>query len=248
MQHLVDEHTNGRDSSRFLEEIVSHAVSHCPRRFLRAGSLIATLSLAGVLSAAALADDGSGALLGQSGSNGRGQSGSNGRAITIADVLGQSGSNGRGQSGSNGRGALKSAAMGIIEKVGLSGQTNVVVVLGQVFPVDASSAAVVTLGDYVLVTVDTADATVLQKIGEPYVAGVSPVALMGVVAKVDARTASLVVGGASVDYSSQLTLNPGLLPAPGGVFEAVGTQPVPGGVVLAGLQYDGAVVTLSSQD
>jgi hypothetical protein len=70
---------------------------------------------------------------------------------------------------------------------------------------------------------------------------------MGVVAQVNARTATLVVGRASVDYSSQLTLNPGLLPAPGAVFEAVGIQPVPGGVVLAGLRYDGAVVTLSSQ-
>jgi hypothetical protein len=247
MKRRLSEHTAGSDSSSLLEKIVSNAVSRSRTRFQRFGAPFATLSLACVLSASALADDGSGSLLGQSGSNGRGQSGSNGRgqsgsngrAITVADVLGQS--------GSNGRGALKSAAMGIIERAGLSGQANVVVVLGQEYPVDGSTAAAVTLGDYVLVTVDVADGTTLQKIEEPYVAGVSPVALMGVVAQVDARTASLIIGGASVDYSSQLTVNPGLLPAPGAVFETVGTQPVPGGVVLAGLQYDGAVVTLSSQ-
>jgi hypothetical protein len=141
---------------------------------------------------------------------------------------------------------LKSGAMGVVERLTLSGQTNLVVVLGQEFALDSSTASDIRVGDYVLVTVDAADAITLQNLAEPYVAGVSPVGLMGVVAEVSARTASLVVGGVSVDYSSQLTLNPGLQPAPGAVFEAVGTQPVPGGAVLAGLQYDGAVVTLSS--
>ncbi len=139
----------------------------------------------------------------------------------------------------------KSGALGLVEMLGSSGETTVVVVLGQKFVVGSSAASDVGPGDYVLVTLDTADALTLQKLAEPYVAGVSPVALMGIVDAVDTRTASLVMGGVSVDYSSELALNPGLLPTSGAVFEAVGTQPVPGGVVLAGVEYDGAVVALS---
>ena len=135
----------------------------------------------------------------------------------------------------------------MVEQLATSGPTNVVVVLGQEFALNGSAVGEIRVGDYVLVTVDTADVTTLQNLTERYIAGVSPVALMGVVAQVNTGTARLVVGGVSVDYSSQLTLNPGLLPTPGAVFEAVGTQPQPGGEILAGLQYDGAVVTLSSR-
>jgi hypothetical protein len=257
-----------------LSNAAAPSVARFPRIavVLLAISMTAALSssvLADESAASVLGQSGSGGraisvadVLGQSGSGGRGQSGSGGRAISIADVLGQSGSGGRGQSGSGGRAisvadvfgqsgsggraVLKSGAMGVVEQLTPSGQTSVVVVLGQEFALNNSTAGAISVGDYVLVTVDAADATTLQNLAEPYVAGVSPVGVMGVVAEVNARTASLVVGGASVDYSSQLVLNPGLLPAPGAVFEAVGTQPVPGGVVLAGLQYDGAVVTLSS--
>ncbi|MEO8466348.1 MAG: hypothetical protein ABI640_13470, partial [Gammaproteobacteria bacterium] len=184
---------------------------------------------------------------GQTGSNGRGQTGSNGRADTVADVLGQTGSNGRGQTGSNGRGqtgsngrAVTSAAMGVVERLGATG----VVVLGQEFALDATNANGVAAGDYVLVTVDEGGAT-LQKIEDAYVPGVSPVVLVGVVNGVDVQTAKLIIGGVSVDYSSQLALNPGLLPTAGAIYETVGIQPAPGGVILAGLQYDGAVLSLS---
>jgi hypothetical protein len=186
---------------------------------------------------------------GQTGSNGRGQTGSNGRAISIDDVLGQTGSNGRGQTGSNGRGqtgsngrTVTSAAMGVVERVGGSGQSNTVVVLGQEYTLDAVTVGV---GDYVLITLDQTETT-LQKISQPYVAGVSPVLLVGLVSGVDSQTANLTVGGVSVDYTSQLTLDPGLSPTAGAIYATVGIQPSPGGAILAGLQYDGATVSLSS--
>jgi hypothetical protein len=123
-----------------------------------------------------------------------------------------------------------------------------VVVLGQAFTIDDSTSAEITVGDYVLVTEDVgAGAATLQKLNGPYVAGISPVGLMGVVDVVDIGRAMLAIGGATVDYSSQLTLDPSLLPVSGGLYQTVGIQPAPGGAILAGLQYDGAVVTLSSR-
>ena len=220
-----------------------YAQSMSQTRCLRTACLVAGLSLAGLLSASALADEGSGSVLGQTGSNGR--------AINVADVLGQTGSNGRGQTGSNGRGqtgsngrTVTSAAMGVVDRLDASGQSVVVVVLGQNFAIDTNGGGV-NVGDYVLVTLDETGTT-LQKLEGTYVAGVSPVVLVGVVTGVDVQTAKLTIGGASVDYSSQLTLDPGLLPVPGAIYETVGIQPAPGGAVLAGLQYDGAIVSLSS--
>ena len=245
----------GRDASTSLEESVPYAQFPSQARCLRAACLVAALSLTGLLAASALADEGSGSVLSQTGSNGRSQTGSNGRsqtgsngrAITVADVLSQTGSNGRSQTGSNGRAVVTSAAMGAIERVDSSGQSTIVVVLGQEFAVDATNAGVVAVGDYVLVaTGDNESGTTLQKVDEAYIAGVSPVILVGVVDGIDVQTARLTIGGASVDYSSQLSLNPDLLPASGAVYETVGIQPAPGGAILAGLQYDGALVSLSS--
>jgi hypothetical protein len=119
--------------------------------------------------------------------------------------------------------------------------------LGQEFTVDGSTIAGIGVGDYVLATVYAgASAATLQKLAGPYVAGVSPVGLMGVVSNVDTGTATLRIGGTIIDYSSQLTSDPSLVPASGGLYQTVGIQPALGGVVLAGLQYDGAIVTLSS--
>jgi hypothetical protein len=178
---------------------------------------------------------------GQSGSGGRGQSGSGGRAVNVADVFGQSGSGGRGQSGSGARGAL-----GIVEEVTSKNGVSNLVVLGQPFAVSNDVAQQVGLGDYVLVAGLVDGSATLQKVLEPYVAGVSPVALMGSVSSVDVRNAELTIGNAVVDYSSQLALDPALVPEAGLAYETVGIQPALGGLVLAGLQYDGAIVTVSS--
>ncbi len=209
------------------------------RRSSRSVALIAPLSFAMAFSAPVLADEASSAVLGQSGSNGRGQSGSNGRAVTIADVFGQSGSNGR---------ALRAGAMGTIERIDSSAQGSAIVVLGQQFPIGTEALSAIAIGDYVLVTLGQADsAATLQKLETQYVAGVSPVALLGTVERVDTNTASFTVGGVAVDYSSQLTLDPSLAPATGGAYEVVGIQPTAGGIILAGLQSDAAVVSLSLQ-
>src|SRR5689334_8199736 len=109
-----------------------------------------------------LGQSGSGAR-GQSGSGGRGQSGSGGRAVSVSDVFGQS--------GSGGRSVVKAGAMGIVEQLITSGRTSVVV-LGQEFAIDGSSASGIAVGDYVVVTVDTNDVTTLQNLAEPYVSGV----------------------------------------------------------------------------
>ena len=227
---------------------MSNAAPLCLRRLPGFASVLLTIPMAIALSSSALAGEDGASVLGQSGSGGRGQSGSGGRAISVADVFGQSGSGGRGQSGSGGRAATKSGALGLVELLSSDGEGSSVVVLGQKFTLDSAAASQISVGDYVVVTVDTADTVTLQKVAESYVAGVSPVALMGIVDQVNVGTASLVVGGVSIDYSSQLALNPSLVPASGALFAVVGTQPVPSGVVLAGREYDGAVVTLSSAD
>ena len=71
--------------------------------------------------------------------------------------------------------------------------------------------------------------------------------LLGAVSSVDATRALLVIGNTVVDYSSQLSLKPGLEPQAGALYEAVGIQPEVGGAILVGLQYDGAVLTVSSR-
>ena len=61
-----------------------------------------------------------------------------------------------------------------------------VVVLGQEFSVDGETAAGLAIGDYVVALVfEAGEGAALQKISRPYVPGVSPVALKGVVAQAD---------------------------------------------------------------
>ena len=56
----------------------------------------------------------------------------------------------------------------------------------------------------------------------------------------------MTLGHALIYYSPQLALNPYFAPGIGDSYEAAGIQPNPGGVVLAGIQYDGAVLTPGS--
>jgi len=201
-------------------------------------------------------------------SQGHGQSGSNGRAITVADVLGQSGSNGRGQissnghgqsgsngraitvaevfgqSGSIGRSAIESAALGVVERLVVSGESAVVTVLGIDFLVSLPLAAGIRVSDYVVIALDQ-EGVILQKIPESYAPGTSPVALIGSVSSVNEGNASFRVGQATIDYSSELSLTPRLSVSLGEVIQVVGIQPLAGGVILAGRQYDGALVSVS---
>src|SRR5882672_5866983 len=88
------------DSSTSVEDFVTDALSLSPARRLRTTCLVAALSLTGILSTSALADDGSGSVLSQTGSNDRSQTGSNGRSQTGSNDRSQTGSNGRSQTGS----------------------------------------------------------------------------------------------------------------------------------------------------
>jgi hypothetical protein len=132
------------------------------------------------------------------------------------------------------------AAMGPVESVSLSGDRMTVQVLGQTFESVADES--LSTGDYVVAAATEEHAgAILYQVGSPYVPGVSAVRIRALASSVDNQFGQVVFGAARVDFTSMLSTYPSLAPDADSVLVFVGTQPVPGGVILAGPDANGAV-------
>ena len=106
-------------------------------------------------------------------------------------------------------------------------------VLGQVYRTTAQTAGSVAVGDYVIAAGDNAgNLGVLYPLDASYVAGASPVSVVGLVSGADPAVGNLTIGGAVIDYSAYLATDPGYTPAADTILQARGTQPVPGGQII----------------
>jgi len=124
------------------------------------------------------------------------------------------------------------AAMGPVEGVQSDGAGATVKVAGQSFPISASDAESLQVGDYVVVADTFGESATIGAVGEMYVPGVSVIRVRGRVQSVSDDTAKLVVNGVVVDYAAALTNSPSLSIQNGSLIEFSGTQPTPGGTVL----------------
>ena len=189
-------------------------------------------------------------LTGYNGSNLAGYNGSNLAGYNGSNLAGYNGSNLTGYNGSNvelrakpkacfGAGFAK-AAMGPVESVSFDGSRMTVQVLGQTFELAADAS--LSAGDYVVAGVtEERAAAILYQVGIPYVPGVSAVRIKALASSVENRMGQAFLGATRVDFTSMLSSYPSLAPAADSVLVFVGTQPVPGGVILAGPDVNGAV-------
>jgi hypothetical protein len=133
------------------------------------------------------------------------------------------------------------AAMGAVESVSQAGEMVTLVILGQTFDIPAAAADEFDIGDFAIAATSATSGTVAYHAGEPYVAGISAVSLKAPVSTVDAHIGRASVGAAVVDYTALLSASEAEVPRLGESFVAVGTQPVLGGVILAGPSTGSAV-------
>jgi hypothetical protein len=119
-----------------------------------------------------------------------------------------------------------------------------VVVAGQTFAVDSWNG--VAPGSYVLVGVVEGFRAEMFYITEQYVPGVSVIHIKGVITELDSSRGIASVGQAMVDYTALLAANPNLTLSIGAKVSFFGTQPTPGGVLIATPLNDQAVVVVSS--
>jgi hypothetical protein len=124
--------------------------------------------------------------------------------------------------------------MGTLEAISVGKDVARLVVAGQEFDVPPTEALSFSLGDYVVAGAASGAMAVIYHAGVPYIPGVSTVRVKASINTVDSTTGRLTVGGLTVDYTSQLSLNPTLAPAPGTAIEVFGTQPVARGTLLIG--------------
>ena len=131
--------------------------------------------------------------------------------------------------------AFDSAAMGPVEQIQSGPDGSALTVLGQVYHTTGETAGSVQVGDYVIAAGDAAgNLGVLYPLNTSYVAGASPVSVVGVVSSADASVAAFTVGGVVVDYSAYLASDPTYEPSAGSLVQARGTQPAIGGQLLVG--------------
>jgi hypothetical protein len=170
---------------------------------------------------------------GMSGSNLEGRRGSNGRSaswLRIEDQRAQRTS----QAAGFGAGYVL-AAMGSLDAVSADRDSATIQVAGQTFPVEADQLSVLAAGDYVVAGIAESGANaVVYHVGLPYVPGVSAIRVRGPVGSIDPTTGNLVIGSLSVDYTPQLSAEPGFLPDAGDVVEVVGVRPSSDATLIVG--------------
>jgi hypothetical protein len=198
---------------------------------------------------------------GMTGSNAQGMTGSNARGMTGSNAQGMTGSNAQGITGSNARGmtgrygrvlaaqstsrfgsGFSVAAMGVLEAISIQKGMARLIVAGQAFGVPSTEASVLSVGDYVVAGAAEGAMAVVYHAGVPYIAGLSTVRVKATVNAADPTTGTLSVGGLTVDYTSQLSLDPALAPLAGDVIEVVGLQAITGGTLTVGSSSGGLTV------
>jgi hypothetical protein len=178
----------------------------------------------------------------------RGISGGAVRGISGGAVRGISGGAVRGISGGAVRGdgpdlaQYSSVAVGPVEWILLDGTNAKIGVLGQTFATTSDMTRSIAVGDYVIAGGNEGDMAAVYQTGQAYVAGVSPVALRGVVSSVDLSRGTMSVGGVAIDYTSYLAAEPQFQPQVNEVIEVDGLQPAAGSSLLAA-PSDHAVVS-----
>jgi hypothetical protein len=219
---------------------------------------LAGVALTVLFGASATAETSSDSTQGYNGSGVRGYNGSGVRGYNGSGVRGYNGSGVRGYNGSGVRAdtgdgcstgfgdGFTVAAMGPVDSISVAGRTLTVSVLGQAFVVaaDESSFAV---GDYVVAAQHPSLGTTIYDVGTAYIAGVSLVSVKGLVTHVDHRVGTTAIGAATIDYTALLSGTPEVAPQIDETFEAVGIQPVAGGLIIAG-PAEGDTVGCSALD
>jgi hypothetical protein len=191
------------------------------------------------------------------GYNGSGVRGYNGSGVRGYNGSGVRGYNGSGVRGYNGSGAPRDsevgivcrqfgegfsvAAMGSVDSISRNGSIATLVILGQRFEISADEAETFEVGDFAVAATSPTAGTAAYLAGESYVAGVSTIRLKAPVTAVDAATGKASLGSASINYTLLLSIDPATAPQVGESFVVTGTQPVSGGVILAGPDNAAAV-------
>ena len=130
-------------------------------------------------------------------------------------------------------GLFDSVAVGPIESIAIQGGRTQVAVLGQSYAAPAALAERFAPGDYVIVQAHEGVLGAIRGVDEPYLAGSSPVDLLGVITSVDPRRGTLAVNGVTVDYSAYLVSDPGFEPRANEFIHVSGIQPTTGGIIIA---------------
>ena len=131
-----------------------------------------------------------------------------------------------------------SAAMGPVDSLEVIDEGYLLTIVGQTF-ISKSASIPVTEGDYVLAAGSDGSLDILMPIGMTYVAGASPVLVIGTVSDVWPSIAELSIGDLAIDYSAHLSTDATFSPAAGELVEFMGVQPLPGGNAILNIQ-DGA--------
>jgi hypothetical protein len=138
--------------------------------------------------------------------------------------------------------------LGPIEEIDVAGNAATVTVVGQRYDTTVEVAQLVAEGDYVVAGRSSDGSVTLHAVGVAYVPGVSPIGVKGEIGAVDTSLATVMIGGARLDYSAELATIPDYVPVPGQTLEVTGIQPLPQGTVIVGLKNDSALVALGGVD